>query len=574
MEKIFSPAWIYKRDGRLVPFEADKISQSLFAATENLDRPDAFTARELTDGVLHFLTIELGEVIPSTAQVAELVVKVVRELGQSAIAQAYADFARNRHVVSQADSQKQASPGVVSAHQKTTAWPLLPSPEILARHDGRWLMRTIGGIRLQEYSLREIFTRDIAAAHEEGLITLCGLEAPFEIQGAVLVPDDIDRLVEAIEECRSSVGQFIAVDSPEFTDPANSSTWAARWVRDFFVGLRATGLDAVINLNCANPPSWAQSLAKGPLFAESSASTPQDIEDRPADILLDQILSRKDPVVRIHWHLSERDFVPKNEKRMRNVARLILAGAPLTVAFDRPGWPISLSEGLDRHHSALLIAVGLHLPDLLEQPGVRSAPDIFLRKLRSLARLGLTAAIQKRRFLSRNCRQQPAFVVDRARLSVVPIGLDSVTRHYTTQAIVPGTPGADFAFRIVHGLHEVLQEEGPMHNLDVSLDSAPTSEPTLMGSFNVLSAEAVSEAHPSVDQIAGLTTWNDGLSLSEQIMAAAPLQARIQAGTAWLLSPKDGTGHSEEELINVLRFAWKETNIARVRFRMGKPSER
>src|SRR5262245_33459697 len=85
--------WIYKRDGRLVPFEADKISQALFAATESLGRPDAFMARELTDGILHFLTVENDGRIPTTVQVADLVVKVVRELGQPALAQAFADHA-------------------------------------------------------------------------------------------------------------------------------------------------------------------------------------------------------------------------------------------------------------------------------------------------------------------------------------------------------------------------------------------------------------------------------------------------------------------------------------------------
>ena len=152
-----SPAWIYKRDGRLVPFEADKISQSLFAATESVNRPDAFTARELTDGVLHFLTMELGDAIPSTTQVAELVAKVVRELGQSAIAQAYADFAGRRHLVSKAELQQQAGIGEKAGEataQKSKAWPQLPTPEILARHESRWLMRTAGGMRLQEYSLR------------------------------------------------------------------------------------------------------------------------------------------------------------------------------------------------------------------------------------------------------------------------------------------------------------------------------------------------------------------------------------------------------------------------------------
>ncbi len=108
-----------------------------------------------------------------------------------------------------------------------------------------------------------------------------------------------------------------------------------------------------------------------------------------------------------------------------------------------------------------------------------------------------------------------------------------------------------------------------MNNLDASLDSAPTPEPRLIGSWNVLSVEVVSQVHlPMADQIAGLTTWNDALSLPEQVAAAGLLQAPIRAGTAWVLSPKNGSG-SEEELMRLLRFAWKETSITRIRFMMG-----
>src|SRR5262249_21692958 len=97
MERASSlPVWIRKRDGRLVPVEPDKIRQSLFAASESLGQPDAFTARELTDGVLHFLCAELNGAIPQTGQVAEMTVKIVRELGKGAIAQAYADFSKKR----------------------------------------------------------------------------------------------------------------------------------------------------------------------------------------------------------------------------------------------------------------------------------------------------------------------------------------------------------------------------------------------------------------------------------------------------------------------------------------------
>src|SRR5205085_3955432 len=143
--------------------------------------------------------------------------------------------------------------------------------------------------------------------------------------------------------------------------------------REFCIGLRATGLRAVVNLNSSIPPSWAQSLATGPLFAENTASTIRESDGGPADWLLDQILAEKSSFAQIHWHLSERDFLPTNNSRIHNLARLILEGSLLTLAFDRPGQPISLAEGLDRRHSALLMAVGLDLPRLAQQPGVRTA---------------------------------------------------------------------------------------------------------------------------------------------------------------------------------------------------------
>src|SRR5947208_16576516 len=85
-----SPTWVAKRDGRLVPFESDKISRALFAAAEEVGLADAFLARELADGVVFFLATESDGSPPGTAEVAALVVKVVRELGQPAIAAALA----------------------------------------------------------------------------------------------------------------------------------------------------------------------------------------------------------------------------------------------------------------------------------------------------------------------------------------------------------------------------------------------------------------------------------------------------------------------------------------------------
>src|SRR5262249_39214788 len=148
--------------------------------------------------------------------------------------------------------------------------------------------------------------------------------------------------------------------------------------------------------------------------------------------------------------------------------------------------------------------------------------DRFLQKLRSLARLALTAAVQKRRFLVRYRRHRPAFLVDRARLTVVPVGLEEVARNYTGQGILPGSPGADFAGRIVQSLHEILKQEGPMHNLNACLDSAPTIDPVFdRSSIMSCIGQAGPSPDPPLESVAGLTTWNDAISLREQIQAAS-----------------------------------------------------
>src|SRR6516165_2062741 len=88
------PAWVKKRDGRVVPFDADAISQDLFAAAESLGMADPFLTRELTDSVLHFLGADCSTNTPATEWIADLVVKVVRELRQPRLAQAFSERAR------------------------------------------------------------------------------------------------------------------------------------------------------------------------------------------------------------------------------------------------------------------------------------------------------------------------------------------------------------------------------------------------------------------------------------------------------------------------------------------------
>ena len=294
--------------------------------------------------------------------------------------------------------------------------------------------------------MREIFARDLVAAQAAGLLTLGGLDTPLELGAGVLgitAPDESD-LVAALEAARSLAGEYLALDGPEYwvSRPGMSKDAAQRFVRELAIGLRLTHLQAVINLNSARAPAWAEALAVGPLFERHG----QGPENEPAAELLDQLLEplllpgALGSAIRVDWHLGERDFRAGKSAALLRLARRALGGAPLAFVFDRPRRPVALAEGLDRQYPAVLLSVGLHLPQLIEQCKPHIEPALFLRKLGSLVRLALSAAIQKRNFLRRHRQGRTinrGFILERARLVIVPVGLGYATHQPSSVAARP-----------------------------------------------------------------------------------------------------------------------------------------
>lgn len=551
-----SPAWVHKRDGQLVPFDADKISRALFAAGEDLGHPDAFLARELADGVVHFLSLESEGATPTTEQIAEVVIKVVRELGQPALAEAFARF-----------GQERTRPTV-----KPQADEVAPSSEVVLRFARTTPLSEILPACVRQYTLQTVFTRDLLAAQSSGLVVLTGLEAPAELAGCVLGPplDAEGGRVAALEELRRFVGRFVVLDGPEHFLAAQGRPNVGDIVRDFVIGLRLTGLQGIVNLNSAAPPSWAGELAEGPLFAAQQRTPHSESLRALADDLARELLQPAPSLplagsVRIDWHLGEDDFTegPQRE-RLRQMARLALDGAPLAFVFDRPRRPIALAEGIDRRHPAVLLTVGLHLPRLALQPGIDGDAAKFLSKLGSLSRLALSAGVQKREYLRRLERSRPhpstdapaltsGFLLDRARLLVVPVGLDSVVRSFVHKGL-SGGGAVDFARQIVLRLRDVLRQDGRNVHLDTCLD----------GPFSF----HLGDDWPGVEDVAGLTAWDAAAALKSQLRSAGVLHGIAEHGTMAVFLPQNET-LSPDQLADWLHTAWHQTDVVRLRLIRG-----
>lgn len=567
------PAWVYKRDGRLVPFDADRISQALFAAGETLGQCDPFLARELTDGILHFLAQDHAGEIPTTSQIAELVATIARELGQAALAQAF--------ITGSQKGLKLADAGIASSDarpegprpQQRVTFSFSPTDEPAAVRDAC----------LREYALHAVYGRDLVAAHRDGLLTLTGLETPGELAGCVFDPAGRGAvstarpdspsgrsgvLVQALLQARNQAGSFLAIDGPEHSlSPFASARDLAKNSGELLAGLEATGLVVIINLNSTRP-SWAEEQADGPLFAEARRSPAAHLDEYRA-VLLEQLLR---PTwagrVRFDWHLAEHDFADAGgQPRLGRLARAALESASLNFVFDRPDRPVSLAEGVDRKSAGVLLAVGIHLSRLLQMPGVNNSRESFLQKAASLVRMAVSAGVQKRNYLRRHDRGREhlarEFLLDRARLVVVPVGLDGAVHALAGEGIASGRAGLETAEEILASLLANLRQAGRDANLDVCLDGVCGAHVQSFGGFCLPGASGQPESVPSRSNVSGVTAWDSAIAPEEQIRAAGHLHARTGSGTAAILFPAQAAP-SAEDIVDLLSFAWKRTQASRL----------
>jgi hypothetical protein len=168
--------------------------------------------------------------------------------------------------------------------------------------------------------------------------------------------------------------------------------------------------------------------------------------------------------------------------------------------------------------------------------------------------MAVSAGVQKRNYLRRLERHYPSplttgFLLDRARLVVVPIGLDQVVTQVGGRGLASGGASLDFGKQIVTRLREVLKEEARSSHLDACLDGP---DDFLLGSELVDGAA-----------VAGLTGFNATATVKNQLRAAGALHAIAERGVAALfLGGDDATPEGSAER---LRQAWETSDIAQLR---------
>src|SRR5262249_40422096 len=162
------------------------------------------------------------------------------------LAQAFAECARVRLA---------GPPGAIPADHRPSVLTIPFTPEATREE--------LSAACLRAFSLEAVFARDLASAHRDGLLTIEGLEAPFEMAGCVLEP--ASSAVEAVMEARQHASCLVAIDAPEYGLTRRRAA-APAYARVLATALRCVGLPAVVNVNCKLSPPWADEFVFGPPF--------------------------------------------------------------------------------------------------------------------------------------------------------------------------------------------------------------------------------------------------------------------------------------------------------------------
>jgi hypothetical protein len=487
------PEIVRHPEGESEPFQPERITRSLFKAAESIGNNNPFLAQELTDGILHFLALE-GEGDDSTPdQIAELVAKVVRELGFPDLARAYEQ--RHSVPISPDESPLPKQPDWLSA--KTA--PL----ELRDRAAAAWLT---------QYSLESLFPRELVCAHQEGLIRLGGLASPFEMAGVIL-PEG-DDLQKRFLQARGIAGEFVVIDGPEY-DLEQQSGSPEKLAREFWSGVQRgseqTGLIAVVNLHSNDPPHQYLS-AGGPLFGRSEEN---ESSVRRIQILESLIDFLPDEPIRLFWHLSE---VIENESlAIRLIDKIRRDSLSVEFVLDRPKEEMVTGPGMDRSVPGVLQQIGINLVRLLEQMDAPVDPELFLKKVGSLARFAKTAGHVKQDYLRQHGRREirDAFLLERSRILLIPEGLAEVSA-------ATSLPAVEFGRQILQTIRQSLESDRP-RIIPFQIDSPLNRWGLIAPTRELLTAKGWKKGVSSWHEIAGGGAFQVGFESDSSTDIAAVL---------------------------------------------------
>lgn len=158
--------FIEKRDGKIVPFDKEKIEQAVIKALKAVGREDNKLAAGLTDRVLHNLKKKFGYDAPSVEQVQDEVEAELIASGLAEVAKAYILYRNRRSEMREAQSFLRKVDNIIGGYVAQTDWRVAENSN--ASYSLSGLQAHISGAVIAEYALKYTYPKEIGEAHRSG----------------------------------------------------------------------------------------------------------------------------------------------------------------------------------------------------------------------------------------------------------------------------------------------------------------------------------------------------------------------------------------------------------------------
>lgn len=154
--------WVQKRDGRIVPFRAEKIADAIFAAAKAVGGEDRRQAEVLAGQVIHLLQQSvLAQEAPQVEEIQDLVEKVLIEQGHARTAKAFILYRNQRTRIREAKSELMDAVSEIFQEAGSDA-------QMVSTPLGK--LQRIAVAASERYSLNNLLPRDFSVAHQRGRI--------------------------------------------------------------------------------------------------------------------------------------------------------------------------------------------------------------------------------------------------------------------------------------------------------------------------------------------------------------------------------------------------------------------
>jgi ribonucleoside-triphosphate reductase len=176
---VWALKYVRKRDGRLEPFDQNRITEAIWKAAKAVGGRDRERARELSDKVVQMLRGRFGdEGVPTVEEIQDVVEKVLIENGHATVAKAYILY-RKQHQELRELAQLMGQVELVESYIDMEDWRVKENANMIYSLQG--LNNYLAGTVVASYWLNRLYPPEVAEAHREGDIHIHNLSmlAPY-----------------------------------------------------------------------------------------------------------------------------------------------------------------------------------------------------------------------------------------------------------------------------------------------------------------------------------------------------------------------------------------------------------